>query len=103
MHRLWFTKTFLPSRTCGALRPLRKSALLSDGAKFEPLSTPLQGSIRFFQHLIPALSSAAAALGILEDLCVARPRGQYRLAAYRYFYKQTGVGCLCIPANHESV
>ena len=66
-------KTSLPCYTCGALRPLRKSALLSDGTKFESLSTPLQSGIRLLQHLLPAYPSASVTISILKDLYLAIP------------------------------
>lgn len=63
-------------RACDS-RTTRKSALFRAGAKFEPLSAPLQSGIRFFRVLLPASPTASLA-GRLPRIRCSEPLAENR-------------------------
>ncbi len=74
----------------------RKSAPFRVRANLEPLSPPLQQSIRFFQHLLPApLPSPLQRSSSTRRTC----GDWYWLTTFHMFYKQICLGRLCIPSR----
>ena len=82
----------------------RKSAPFRDGAKFEPLSSPLQRSIRFFLHPLPAPPFSSLREGRLHHDWVLHPRRErYWLTTFRMFHKSIGLGRLCVPGGTTGI